>query len=74
MGKPNSKVVDPNANVVNEVVVENNNNSEDLYMIKIYTLLITIILSINFVISVYGLHNKKLKKRYMSKATDLDRV
>lgn len=73
MGKPNSKVENPNANVVNEVLVENDNKPE-LDTIKLYLLLITIILSINFALGLYAMHNKKLKKKYYSKANDLDKI
>lgn len=72
MGKQQSKVVKPNANVVNEVVVEN--NTHELDTIKLYLLLITIILSINFALGIYAMHNKRLKKKYYSRANDLDKI
>lgn len=72
MGKPQSKVVNPNANVVNEVVVEN--NTPDLDTIELYLLLITIILSINFALGIYAMHYKRLKKKYYSRANDLDKI
>lgn len=73
MGQPESKVVKPNANVVNEVIVENN-YSKDLDAIKLYLLLISIVLSTNFILSIYAMHNKKLKKKYSSRANDLDKI
>lgn len=72
MGEQQSKVVKPNANVVNEVVVEN--NTPELDTIKLYLLLITIILSINFALGIYAMHNKRLKKKYYSRANDLDKI
>lgn len=72
MGKPNSKVENPNANVVNEVVIQD--NKSELDTIKLYLLLITIILSINFALGIYAMHNKRLKKKYYSRANDLDKI
>lgn len=72
MGRPHSKVENPNANVVNEVIIDN--DMTDLYEIKIYILLVAIIAILNLALKVYAMHNKRLKKKYVSRATDLDKI
>lgn len=72
MGKEQSKFVRPNANVVNEVkVVE---HQIDLFKIELYLILITAFVCLNFALKIYSIHNKILKKKYMSKASNLERV
>lgn len=72
MGKPLSKIENPSANVVNEVeVVQGNVNLE---LIEFCLIIITLLISLNSVLRVYALHNNRLKKKYTSRANDLDRV
>lgn len=72
MGRPHSKVENANANVLNEVVIDNNN--QDLFEIKIYILLVAIITVLNLAFKIYAMHNKKLKKKYISRANELDKI
>lgn len=72
MGKPNSKIENPNANVVNEVIVER--KEFNFSQIELCVLLITIIVCINLALKLYTFHNRRLKKRYMSRANELDTI
>lgn len=63
MGKPNSKLENPNANVINEVEIEQD-RSPDQSTIQLYLLIITVCVCLNFFLKVYSLHNKRLKKKY----------
>lgn len=63
MGKPNSKIEKPSANVINEVEVVQNRNP-DQSAIQLYLLIITVCVSLNFLLKLYSLHSKRLKKKY----------
>lgn len=72
MGKTQSKVEKPNANVINNVkIVDHTQEINSLWLL----LLILIILStINLLIKIYQLHKKSLKKKYSSRADNLDKI
>ena len=72
MGGQESKITDPKANVVNEVVITHNNS--DLLLIEICLLIITTIVCIDVLVKIYSQHNKILKKKYQSRETDLDKM
>lgn len=68
MGQEQSKIVKPNANVVNEVkVVEREVN---LFKVELYLVLLTAFVCLNFALKVYAMHNKILKKKYLAKASN----
>lgn len=71
MGKEQSKIVKPNANVVNTVEVTENIN---LKQIEICLIIITILLGLQFIYQIYAIHHKNLKKKYVSRANDLDKI
>lgn len=72
MGAQKSKIVNPTANVINEVEV--GTHIPDLVLIETLLIVITVILTLNFVFKIYAMHSRKLKKKYQSKATDLDKI
>lgn len=72
MGKQQSKLVRPNANVINEVKVVERELS--LFQIEICLILITIFLGLSFALKIYSMHNKILKKKYILRANSMDRV
>lgn len=72
MGKHQSKIKDANANVINEVDIEN--NSTDLSKIEICLYILTILIGLKFVLQLYKINHKNLKKKYLSRSNDLDRV
>jgi len=61
------KSVDSTANVINKVESKNN----DLKLIHTLLIKIVVIMCAN---CFYNLHNKCLKKKYMSQANDLDKI
>ena len=61
MGGQESKITDPKANVVNEVVITHNNS--DLLLIEICLLIRTTIVCIDVPVKIYSHHNKMVKKR-----------
>lgn len=69
MGKTLSKVDKPNANVVNEVVV-----NTGLNLVEICLIIITVITLLILALKLYAMHNKKLKKKYMSRSNELDKI
>lgn len=72
MGARKSKIVNPTANVINEVEV--GTNVPDLMLIETLLIVIAVISTLNFVFKVYAMHSRKLKKKYQSRATDLDKI
>lgn len=72
MGKQQSKIVNPNANVINNVeIVDHTAQIDSLW----YLLLILIVLcAVNLLLKVYLLHKRSIKKRYMSRANELDKI
>jgi len=70
MGLIDTKTVDSPANVINKV--ESNNN--DLELIHTLLTIIVVIMCTNCFYILYKLHNKCLKKKYMSQAIDLDKI
>ena len=70
MGKQQSKVENPSANVINEVEIMQENN---LYFIEICLALITILVILDSILRIISFHNKRLKKKYTNRISELDR-
>lgn len=70
MGLVDVKTVDSTANVINKVEP----NNIDLELVNILLIIIVVIMCSNFFYKIYKLHNKCLKKKYMSQANDLDKI
>ena len=71
MGKHQSKIDNPNANIINEVEMVQPTND------NMYLIIITVLLSAQLAIQVYQLHKKALLKRYLnaaSVANQLDKI
>lgn len=64
------KTVDSTANVINKVESSN----IDLYWVHILLIVIVVIMCANCFYKIYKLHNKCLKKKYLSRANDLDKI
>lgn len=62
----------PKANVVNEVKITEEH--PNLGTIEIYLLIITIVIVINFLIRMYQMHKKNIKKQYLSKANESNTI
>lgn len=72
MGGQKSKIVNPNANVINEVKIVEVESS-----IKHYLIIMIVILALQFLTTVYQLHKRSIKKNYArsaSLANDLNKV
>ncbi len=70
MGGQESKIVNPNANVINEVKVE-------IEFPRIYFIIIIAILSLQLLTTMYQLHKRSLRKTYTRAASlgnGIDRV
>lgn len=72
MGGKESKIDNPTANVINEVEVME--NRVDLHTIELCLIIMTILIALNSILKAYAFHNKRLKKKYISRANDLDKV
>ena len=70
MGQQQAKVETPNANVVNDIEIIDIN----LKTIETCLIILTAVVLASFALNIYSMHNKQLKKRYTSRATDLDKV
>lgn len=70
MGIVDVKSVDSTANVINKVEV----NNADLKLITILIAIIFIIIIGHLIYKLYKLHNRCIKKRYQSRANDLDKI
>jgi len=64
------KSVDSTANVINKVESDN----IDLELIHTLLIIIVVIMCANCFYKLYKLHNKCLKKKYMSQANDLEKI
>lgn len=72
MGQKSSKIENPNANVINEIEV--GQGTVNLERIEICLMIIAILTILDFALRIYSIHNRKLKKKYMSRANDLDKI
>ena len=72
MCQTKTKLERPTANVINEVEVLQ--NKINLNKIEICLIVITILIGLNFVLKVYSMHTRRLKKRYSSRANELDKI
>lgn len=72
MGKTESKLEKPNANVVNNLEIID--HREQINSLWILLLILIIITAVNLIMKLYILHKRSLRKRYASRATDLDKV
>lgn len=71
MGKEQSKIENPKANVVNEVEVTETNDSPSLQFLL---WIIIVLMSLQIGLKIYLLHKKSLKRRYLTRATDLAQI
>lgn len=71
MGGTQSKNDHPNANVINDVIVEENVKIPEDNSTKIMLFIITLILVINMIMKLYKLHNNKLKRKYLNRAASV---
>lgn len=72
MGKPQSKIVNPNANVINNVeIVDHTAHIDSLWYLL---LILTVLCAVNLLLKVYLMHKRSIKKRYMSRGNDLDKI
>lgn len=67
-----SEAKDNTANVVNNVRIID--HTDDINALWILLLIITIVLVLQFLLTIYVKHNKIIKKRYMSRANQLDQI
>lgn len=72
MCQSQTKLDRPTANVINEVEVLQ--DKINLNKIEICIIIITIIIGLNFLLRLYSMHSRRLKKRYSSRATELDKI
>lgn len=72
MGSTESRVDHPTANVVNEVRIID--HKDELQNIFILLLIMTVISILSLTLKIYQEHNKRLKKRYQSRADGLDKI
>jgi len=70
MGFVDTKVVNSTENVGNKIECKN----FDLETITILLIIIVIIMSVSVFLKIYILHNRCLKKRFQSRANDLDNI
>jgi len=70
MGLIDTKTLDSTANVINKV----ESNTIDLELIHTLLIIIVFIMCANCFYKLYKLHNKCLKKKYLSQANDLDKI
>lgn len=72
MGKTESKIENPNANVVNKVEIVD--HSKEINSLWVLTLILVIIAATNLLLKIYIFHKRSLRKKYTSRANDLDKV
>jgi len=70
MGLVDVKSVDSTANVINKVEA----TTIDLELTNILLIVIIVVMCANMFYKLYKMHNKCLKKKYMSQANDLDKI
>lgn len=72
MGGSESKIEDPNANVVNNIeIVDHTQHLNAIWYLVLITLIIS---SLNLFLALYKLHKRSLRKKYMSRANDLQKI
>lgn len=72
MGKPNSKIEKPNANVVNNLeIIDHTEQIDSLWTLFLIAIIIS---TVDLLLKFYLLHKKSLKRKYVSRANDLDKV
>lgn len=72
MGSQETKLANPKANVINEVVLDQKENGWE--EIKIYLIIITVVAIIELALKVYRMHNKRIKKRYIGQTNEVERI
>lgn len=72
MGHRNSKISNPTANVVNNVeVVDHTTQIDSLWYILLAS---TTLSAVDLLLKLYLLHKRSLRKRYTSRADNLDKI
>jgi len=67
-----SEAKDNTANVVNNVKIID--HTDDINALWILLLIITIVLLLQFLLTIYVKHNKIIKRRYINRANRLDQI
>lgn len=72
MGAQKSKIEKPNANVINNLeIIDHTTQLDSIWYLL---LIITVISVANLSIRIYLLHKRSLRKRYISRANELDKI
>lgn len=71
MGGTTSKINRPNANVVNDITVDEK-LTVNTSTIEIFLLIICVLLMIQIVMRLYKIHTHKMRKRYLTRAASLN--
>lgn len=71
MGKEQSKIENPKANVVNEVEVTETKDSTSLQLL-LWIIIMLLILQVG--LKIFLLHKKSLKRRYMTRAASMAQI
>lgn len=72
MGNKESKIKNPNANVVNNIEVKDHTEHlNSIWCLLLTTLIINIL---HFLIAIYKIHKRSLKKKYISRADDSNKI
>lgn len=72
MGGQQTKIKDPKANVINNVeVIDHTPHLDSLYNLM---LVLVVISSLNLFIKVYIMHKRAMRKTYLSRGNDLDKI
>lgn len=71
MGERQSTIKDSNANVINEIVVT---EVDGITEIKYMLLIISILISLQFFVQVYQMHNRTIKKKYLARSASTDKI
>lgn len=72
MGGTKSKIEITNANVINNVEVIG--HTPEINSVWLLLLILTIISAFNLILKLYILHKRSLRKKYASRADNLDKI
>lgn len=72
MGGQPTKLANPRANVINNVeVIDHTPHLDSLYIL---ILILVVLTALNLLLKVYIMHKRSMRKTYLSRGNDLDKV
>lgn len=72
MGGRQSKITEPTANLFNEIEITQ--EAPNSAIVEVTLIMITVLLGLNLALKIYGMHIRRLKRRYLNRMNSVEKI